>query len=331
VRISLVIVGWHSAPWIERLLPTAAEADEVIVVDHSEDGAEAARLRRLPLTRLVVQANRGYGAGLNRGVREARGDVLVLANPDVRFAPGAIGRLAGLASRPGVAAAGPNFLWDGPHPWQLPHSAHYTWGRELLATRLPGLARLVYLRQMDRAWKADGPVTVPVLGGAVIVTTRAVFEASGGFDERFFLFFEENDWCVRVRRAGGRLLSDPGAAVYHEWGHAIGDAAASHHARSLDLYRRLHLPRAWVARHPTPPPVRDPHLREGPGPGCAEGDELLPVTSARCDPAARLVAPSAVGDVASLLPEAIRAGRYLVIRRRGGFERLRTVEVPAGD
>ncbi len=331
MRISLVVVGWHSAPWIERLLPTAAEADEIVVVDHSEDGAEAARLRELPLTRLVLQANRGYGAGLNRGAREAAGDVLVLANPDVRFAEGTIGRLAALATRPGVGAAGPAILWTPERPWQLPHSAHHTWVRELLAARLPALARRVYLRQMDRAWKAAVPAAVPVLGGAVIVTTRAVFEASGGFDERFFLFFEENDWCLRVRRAGGRLLVDPGAAVYHEWGHAIGDAAAAHHARSLDRYRRLHLPRAWVARHPTPPAVREPRLREGSGPGCEAGDELLLVTSARCDPAARLVARSSTEDVASLLPESIHPGRFMVVRRRGSFERLRTVEIPARD
>ncbi len=320
-------VGWHSAPWLERMVGSAEGVDEIVVVDHSEDPAEARRLRALGAGRVVTESNTGYGAGLNRGVRESSGEILVLANPDVQFAPGAIERLAELATRPGAGAAGPLLLWTRERPWQLPHSAEYTWFREWVASALPRLARRLALGELDRVWKAGGPVHVPVIGGAVLVTTRARFEASRGFDERFFLFFEENDWCRRLRAAGSKLLVDPEAVVYHDWGHAIGESAAGHHLRSLALYRRLHFPAWYLRRYPEPPVPRDPPLRQGQGPGCSEGDELLLVTSPRCAPAARLVVDQGVADVADLVPESAQPGRYLVLRRTGRrLQWIRTIE-----
>lgn len=328
MRISLVTVTWHSSQWLSRLLTTLDGVEEVVVVDHSEDPAESRRLRELPVHRLVEQPNAGYGAGLNRGVQEASGDVLLLANPDVRFGPGTVERLARLATQPGVGAAGPMLVWTEERPWQLPHSAHHTWFREWAAARAPRLARHLYLRQMDRAWKAASPVPVPVIGGAVMATTRSVFAASGGFDERYFLFFEENDWCLRLRRRRLRLMVDPGARVFHDWGHAIRDAAARHHLRSLDLYRREHFPTWYLARFPEPPAPGTPPLARAAGPDCRAGDELLLVGSPLCIPAARLVAPETMDDAAGLVPARLQPGRYHIVRRRGGrLERLTSLEV----
>ena len=327
MRISLVTVTWHSSPWLARLLPTLDGVDEVVVVDHSEDPAETRRLRDLPVQRLVTQENRGYGGGLNRGVQEASGEILLLANPDVRLAPGAVEALARLVTEPGVGAAGPMLLWAEDRPWQLPHSAHHTWFREWAASRFPRLARRLYLRQMDLAWKAASPAVVPVIGGAVMATTRAVFEASGGFDERYFLFFEENDWCLRLRRRGLRLMVEPRAKVFHAWCHAIRNAAARHHTRSLDLYRRAHFPAWYLSRFPEPPAPGTPALPPAAGAGCTAGDELLLVSSPLCIPAARLVAPRPSGDAAEFLPGSLPPGRYHLVRRSGRrLERLSSLE-----
>ena len=332
MRISLVTVTYRSAVWLERLLPTAGGVDEVIVVDHSEDEAERRRLAALPIDRLVVQPNRGYGAGLNRGVRESSGDLLLLVNPDVRFAPGAIERLAGLAARPGTGAAGPQLLWSERYPWRLPHSADYTVPLEWSMARCPRFARALYLHRMRRIWSAAAPVAVPVLGGAVLTVLRERFEATGGFDERFFLFFEENDWCRRLRRLGYRNLVDPGAVVHHDWGHATGSAGGEHHARSLERYRRLHFPRWYLRRHPAPPSPAEPPLAGGEGPGCPAGAELLLVTSTLAIPAAWRVVERPVADVETLVPPDAGPARYHVLRRRGSrVERIRTVERPGPD
>ncbi len=328
MRVSLVTVTWHSSRWLNRLLTTLEGIDEVVVVDHSEDPAEAKRLRELPVQRLVEQPNAGYGAGLNRGVQEASGEVLLLVNPDVRFAPGAVEHLARLATQPGVGAAGPMLVWSEESPWQLPHSAHHTWFREWAAARMPRLARRLYLRQMDRAWRANSPAAVPVIGGAVMVTTRAVFAASGGFDERYFLFFEENDWCLRLRRQHLRLMVEPKATVFHDWGHAIRDTAARHHVRSLTLYRQEHFPTWYLAWFPAPPSPGDPPMAQAANPACRAGDQLLLVGSPLCIPAARLVAPRTVEDASQLVPAGLQPGRYHVVRRLGGrLERLTSLEV----
>ncbi len=73
-KTSLVVVNHHGSSDLARLLEVIDGIDEVVVVDHSEDEDEAANLHKLPVHRVVVQSNSGYGAGLNRGVREASGD-----------------------------------------------------------------------------------------------------------------------------------------------------------------------------------------------------------------------------------------------------------------
>lgn len=325
MRVSLVVVSFRSSDAVARLLATAEGVDETVVVDHSEDPAEAARLRELPVDRLVVQSNRGYAAGLNRGAREATGDVLLLANPDLELAPGCVEALASRASRPGAGVVAPRLLWDREGRWQLPHATPYTWRLEWLAARLPRLARALYVRHQERIWTAATPVRVPAVGGALMATTPRALEATGGLDEGYFLYFEENDWCLRLRAAGLRVEVQPAAGAVHPYGTTTGERAGEHFSASLARYRSRHLPRWWLRRHPAPPAPGSPRLRPAARPP-RPGEAVLLAHSPLAIPCARLELGADDPAPERLLPPHAHPGRHLLLARRG-FRLLGEVEV----
>ncbi len=326
MSVSAVIVAYRSAEHLPALLASLEDVDEAVVVDHSEDPAEAATLERLRIDRLVVQANRGYGAGLNRGVRESVGDQLLLLNPDVVLLPGATRALLAALDDPGVAAAGPRLQWDPAGRWLLPHSPPLTWQDELRAALAPRSATRAYLAHELRLWTAAEPVATPVIGGAAMAVTRDTFVASGGFDERFFLFYEENDWCRRLTATGKRILVAPGARVVHPYGRSIGAAAAEHFTRSEALYRRLWLPRWYLRLFPHSPRARVPDWPHADPAGLRPGDRLLLGHTRRFVPAALGVWREGDRDPAALLPTHADAAPYqLCVQRNGSVQSLGSV------
>ncbi len=317
MSVSAVIVAYRSSDHLPALLASLEGVDEVVVVDHSEDAAEAAALDRLGIDRLVIQANRGYGAGLNRGVRESTGDLLLLLNPDVALLPGAAAALLGALADPGVAAAGPLLQWDAVGRWLLPHSPPLGWRDELRAALSPRAATRAYLAHELRLWTASAPVVTPVIGGAVMATTRDTFVASGGFDERFFLFFEENDWCRRLNAAGKRILVVPSARVVHPYGRSIGAAAAEHFARSQALYRRLWFPPWYLRLIPRSPQPRLPRWPHADPASLRPGDRIFLGHSRRFVPAALGEWREGDRDAAGLLPTHADEAGYRLCTLRG--------------
>ena len=238
-EVSLVLVTHHSSGVIEGAVASfRAEArrtgvrGEVVLVDHSEDAEECARLDKVAPDRLHVQANLGYAAGINAGVAQARGGILVVGNPDVRFIEGSLGRLLGaLAS--GWDVAGPQFvlgdLLFAPADVQTPAEELRRW----LASRSRPLWRLHFRRELRRwltAWEASAPLAVPALSGALLAFRRGVAEKVGPWDEGYFLYFEETEWLRRAAAGGMRLALVPSARVEHLWGHAANPVAYSDRA-----------------------------------------------------------------------------------------------------
>jgi GT2 family glycosyltransferase len=227
--VSLVLVTHHSSAVIEGAVASfraeAARAGvrgEVVVVDHSEDAEELARLRQVVPDKLQVQANLGYAAGVNAGVAQARGAILVVGNPDVRFIAGSLGGLLdALAS--GWDVAGPQFvlgdLMFAPADVQTPGEELRRW----LASRSGPLWRSYFRRELRRwrkAWEASAPLAVPALSGALLAFRCELAERVGPWDEGYFLYFEETEWLRRAAAGGMRAVLVPSARVEHLWGHA---------------------------------------------------------------------------------------------------------------
>ncbi len=232
VIVSLITVTYRSAEVLPACLASfrreaaAAGVDaEAVAVDHSEDAAEAAVLRRMDIETVLVMPNRGYAAGINAGVAAASGEIIVIANPDVEFLPGSLaGLLNGLEA--GFTVVGPKLVWDLEGRVFLPVPEDPSPRREL--DRLRRLrSQQAWERwitgavsEMWRLWTADSIEEAPMLRGPCLAVRRPDFVSLGPWDEGYFLYYEETDWLWRARRRGARLGLAGDAAVCHHWGQA---------------------------------------------------------------------------------------------------------------
>jgi GT2 family glycosyltransferase len=246
--ISLLVVNYRSAALAAEAVRTARAATsqplQVVIVDNSEDHEEQTRLSTFADVVIASETNRGYAGGINLGRPACTGEAIVITNPDVTFAPGCIDHLAA-ELRGGVAAAGPALFWDDGHQWMLPPGDRHTTAEKLdqvLSTRSPS-----WHRQRDRRrflervafWSLTETADVPMLSGAIIAVRTADFDAVGGFDERFPLYFEETDFLRRIAAVRKRIVYVPAAKARHMYNQSAGQVqseAAARYAHSEIRY-----------------------------------------------------------------------------------------------
>lgn len=246
---SLLIVNYHTAALALEAIATARAASsdplQVVVVDQSCDATEAATLRGHCDQLLVMPDNRGFAAGINAGRRLCDGETIVVANPDVHFDVHSIDLLAE-ALDGGAAVAGPLLTWDDEHRWLLPPAEAWNaadFFDAAMASRSTHWsdwrsARL--LRSRIEFWRNRSARVIEAISGAVMAIRAQELDRHGGFDERFFLYFEETDFLRRVRRGGGEIRYVPGARCSHLYNQSAGQStiAPGHFAISEDLYIR---------------------------------------------------------------------------------------------
>jgi GT2 family glycosyltransferase len=276
--VSLVLVTYRSSAVAPAAVASfRAEAallgvsSEVILVDHSEDPEEAARLETLAPDRLVVRPNRGYAAGVNAGVAASAGRTVLVGNPDITFQQGSVATLLAALDE-GWDVVGPQFALAG---LLFPPADLQTPGEQLgrlLASRSKTCWNRQFRRELARwrvVWGVSGSVSVPTLSGALLAFRRETFERIGPWDEGYFLYFEETDWLRRASRAGLRLAQVPRARVEHMWGHAADpEATGNHFARSRRRFLAAH--HGWRGRLAsrlvgTRMPLRPSPLPDDPG------------------------------------------------------------------
>jgi len=248
--LSVLVVTYNSVRLIDGLLAALARElhglnAEVVLVDNaSHDGTADAVAHRHRWVRLVRSAqNLGFAAANNLAARQARGRVLLLLNPDALPERGCVARgLALMDLHPHVGLAGARLLAeDGatqPSARMFPTLAQEAIVLTGLAARFP---RSRLFGRLDRTW-ADPAQPAPVdwVPGAFALVRRSVFDDLGGFDERFFLYYEEVDLCRRIKAAGHRVQYWPQLRVRHIGGVSARTVAGATMARAgaqLTLWR----------------------------------------------------------------------------------------------
>ncbi len=219
--VTVVVVTYNALPWVERCLESV-RGHETIVVDHgSKDGTLELVRDRFPDVRLLQQENRGLGGGSNAGMRVASPDYFLLLNSDAWALGDAVERLVAFAEeRPDAAVVGPRLLnTDGslqpsvrgfPTLWRL--ATEYFFLRKL-APRSRALNAFYGSRfAHDEVREAE------FLMGACMLVRREAADTVGLFDEDYFMFSEETDWCYRFRQAGWKVIFYPGAEFVHVGG-----------------------------------------------------------------------------------------------------------------
>lgn len=244
--VSTIVVTYQSRDFIGPCLASiwgqGDEAGEVILVDNASTDAtlEAAGGLDRTLTVMALGRNRGFAAAANLGAARARGRYLLFLNPDAEVLAGATATLTKhLEDHPAVAAAGPRFL----SPAGAPEDSAFTYP-SLLMTWLeffPHPGRLLHSRVNGRLWSPDGrPIAVDHPLGACMMIRRSAWDDVGPFDEGFFLYCEEVDWCMRAKRRGWVISSVPSAMVAHHGGMSASAARADSLVHLYESRKRLH-------------------------------------------------------------------------------------------
>ena len=238
--VTAIIVNYNAGAELRRALQSIADdmgerSWEAVVVDNaSADGSAEIALAFHPHATLVRNTqNVGFGRGVNQGLAAARAPMVLIMNPDCRLEPGAFARLASeLERHSGCVIVGPRILNpDGTEQGSArgdPDMLTGAFGRSTRLRRLlPGLgvsARNVVLASTVR----DGEsLAVDWLSGACMLARTDGLRALGGFDERYFLYWEDADLCRRLRNAGSHVRYVPSATAVHRVGQSSRTARAS--------------------------------------------------------------------------------------------------------
>jgi GT2 family glycosyltransferase len=240
--LSILIVTYNSAKLIRPLLARlrqelAGVSGEVVVVDNaSADGTAECVRREHPWVHLVASdVNLGFAAGNNLAGRHAGGRYLLLLNPDAMPAPGALARgVALMDANPAVGLAGGELR--GSDGGRQPSARMFPTLRDELFT-LSGLAarhpQSRLFARLDRRWAdPEEPAEVDWIPGAFVFIRARDFAALGGFDERFFMYYEEVDLCRRLRAAGRGIRYWPELKATHLGGESAKTVKAARISRA---------------------------------------------------------------------------------------------------
>ncbi len=260
-ELSIIIVNYNGKLDLPRCLESLMAAGkelalDVIVVDNgSTDGSLDDAEARFPLFRyLRAGQNLGFAGGCNRGLSLATGRHAMLLNPDTEVLPGALPTLVQALDRhPAWGIVGPRLLdgKDQPYPAarRFPTPCYLFCESTRLAFFFPHTRLFAgyYYGERD-------PLTldrVEQIEGSALVISQAARQAVGELDERFFLFFEEVDWCKRVSDSGLEIHVVQNAAVRHHLSTTMSRfylTAREAHAKSAMAYFRKHHGTAGLTR-----------------------------------------------------------------------------------
>lgn len=223
--VSIILVLYNQAELtfgcLSSILETLATAPfgvEVVIADNASSDETRALLERMEGATIVRnRANLHFLRAVNGAAREARGRTILLLNNDAQLLPGAVGSaLRTLDADESIGAVGGRII--------LPDGTLQEAGSIIWRDACSGYARGEPPETPDVMFQRD----VDYCSGAFLLTPSALWQQMGGFDERFApAYYEETDYCVRLWKAGRRVVYDPGAAILHyEFGSSGSDTDA---------------------------------------------------------------------------------------------------------
>jgi N-acetylglucosaminyl-diphospho-decaprenol L-rhamnosyltransferase len=250
VSLAVIIVSYNVRDELDACLRSIVGHTDpfeitVTVVDNgSSDGTPGMLTQRWPAVRvLAAGTNLGFARANNIGIRATRSDLVLLLNPDTVAGPQAIPLLVrALLAERGAAAAGPRLVDEHGLPelsfgWSLGPFGEL---RQKLVGSLYDRRVTAMVRQVER-WTREGGAREWV-SGACLLVCREDLEAVGLLDERYFMYTEDVDLCVALRKRGRRIMFVPEAEVVH-----LRGRSASRNPQTERLRRQSQL--AYYAKH----------------------------------------------------------------------------------
>ena len=245
-QISAIVVSYNTVRLLDRAIQSLIKSSElvdgveIIVIDNaSDDGSPRMVREKFSNVRLVqLTRNVGFAAGTNVGLRMARGEQLLLLNPDAELLHDALPTLSAfLAERPWLAAVGPRLIYPDGAPQDS--AFHFPGMGQILLDFFPVHSRILKSRLNGRYGPRHEPFAVDHPLGACMLISRSAIDDVGLLDESFFMYCEEVDWCIRARERGWEIYHHPGAVAVHY-------AGKSTEQRSAAMFKQLHQSRSLL-------------------------------------------------------------------------------------
>ena len=252
-ELAVVIVSHNSARWLGPCLHSVyshaggATLDVVVVDSGSTDGSAALVGRDFPQARVLCVENRGFAHANNRGLATVRARYVLFLNPDTEIVSGSFAELVkAMDMRSTVGLIGCRQLTpDGelyPTIRRFPTAGRMLWealGSERYPIRRPWMGE----RELDpEAYERETPCDWT--SGSFMLARTCAVRAVGGMDERFFLYCEEPDLCLRIKRSGWDVRHLPAMTIVHHVGKEWGDVRLA----AQEAYAR----RQYAAKHMSP-------------------------------------------------------------------------------
>jgi GT2 family glycosyltransferase len=252
--LDIVIVNWNSGRQLHECLASfdSVSGDDislvaVTVVDNGSSDRSADGLSCVAPLKVIRNAeNRGFAAACNQGAAGAETDFLLFLNPDARLMAGSLEgptRYLQAGEHASVGIVGIQLLDAAGNIARNTARAPTAWSMIGSSIGLDRLMPSVFPSHFVTEWPHDDTRTVDQVMGAFFFVRRSVFEALGGFDERFFVYYEDMDFAARARKLGWSSVYLSTARAFHR-GQGTTDAATErrmlYFARSRILYARKH-------------------------------------------------------------------------------------------
>lgn len=232
-RVTVVTVTHHSEAVIGSCL-RSIDKIPVVVVDNASDDATCDRVQQVAPQALIIRNAKGvgYGNGANQGLAKVTSEFALLLNPDAVVQPDTIEQLILAADRwPQVSLFGP-LVYASNGKIEPSHNV-LLWDRRRYGVR-------------KNESSIVGDTSVQHLSGAVVLVRMAAVHQIGGFDPRIFLYYEDDDFCLRLSQAGHRLLLVPAAKVFHVGGGSVRPSAHYYWEKFWHMaWSRLYFEQKW--------------------------------------------------------------------------------------
>jgi GT2 family glycosyltransferase len=265
VDLAILIVSYNTRLDLERCLGSLHQnppnaSHEIVVIDNaSSDGSVGAVRAQWPHVRIIaLERNQGFGPANNEGFRQTASDLVLLLNSDTVVPAAAIDHLVtALRQLPDAAVVGPKLIDANGHPELSFGKMVGPFGelRQKAIVRLGGRKILGRLTSQTRV--------VDWVSAACLLVSRHHAEAAGLFDDRYFMYLEDVDFCAAIRANGGKIYFTPSAEVVHLRGRSGAfnrtETDMAYRRSQLAFYRKHHpgwapLLRLYLALKGTLPP-----------------------------------------------------------------------------
>lgn len=226
-KISVIIVSWNVADSLDSCLRSVFATKypnlEVVVVDNASSDDSPSVVQKYPNVALIKNAtNMGFPKAINLGLSRGTGEFYLLLNPDTRIAPDFFKKILNTVHNyPRAGVIGP----------KLKNIDGTVQASVFPETSVINTIREYWLGQgpLTQKYVPDGnqPVSVNAISGSCMFIPAPVIKQIGRFTERVFMYYEDLDFCRRIRAAGLQVIFDPKIQIVHEHGKSSVQSAKS--------------------------------------------------------------------------------------------------------